>query len=196
MLWRLAPSIALLVIFPIASTGAYETQGWSWNYQANPIEKEFIICKTDAPASAVQRIKEAANKWSNGKLKFKFGPDKCLTDPSTTKPDGYSYISFADFADNGETAATNARPETLGSSRTIECDISFNKKKSWYDGTGMPGATQTDLLSVAMHEFGHCIGLGDIASGEVVMKKKLDPGQTRRELTADDRAGRKSIYGE
>lgn len=43
--------------------------------------------------------------------------------------------------------------------------ISFNKKNSWYDGTGTPEATQTDLLSVATHESGHCIRLGDVASG-------------------------------
>lgn len=196
MLSRFAFSITFLATFSFANASAYEIQGWDWSYQANPIEKEFIICRTGAPANAVQRIKEAANKWSNGKLKFKFGSDQCLTDPPTTKPDGYSYISFTDLSDDGETAVTDARPEKIGSSRTVECDIRFNKKKSWYDGAGAPGAGQTDLLSVAMHEFGHCIGLGDVASGEVVMNKRLDPGKTRRELTADDRAGRKSIYGD
>jgi Matrixin len=194
MLSRFACSFIFIITLPFASADAYEIRGWDWSYQAHPIEKEFIICKTGAPVNAVQRIKEAADKWSSTKLKFKFGPDQCLADPSTTKPDGYSYISFTDFSDDGEMAVTEARPERIGSSRTVECDIRFNKKKAWYDGEGTPGAAQADLLSVAMHEFGHCIGLGDVASGEVVMNKKLDPGKTRRELTADDRAGRKRIY--
>jgi hypothetical protein len=40
----------------------------------------------------------------------------------------------------------------LGSTRTIECDIRFNKHTKWYDGSGSPAADPTNLL--AMHESG------------------------------------------
>jgi predicted Zn-dependent protease len=56
-------------------------------------------------------------------------------------------------------------------------------------------ASQTDLISTALHEFGHCVGLDDVEMSGVVMSGVLLPGQMMRELTSDDLAGRNKIYG-
>jgi hypothetical protein len=92
---------------------------------------------------------------------------------------------------------TNA-PE--GASQTIrnaaaKCAIRFNSAKRWYVGSGAPSNTQNDLFSVALHEFGHCVGLADVQTSGAVMSGTLLPGQTARDLKPDDIAGRNKIYG-
>jgi hypothetical protein len=51
----------------------------------------------------------------------------------------------------------------------------FNIDRNWYVGPGKPSADQNDLFSVALHEFGHCIGLDNGAEGSrAVMQEKLN----------------------
>lgn len=72
-----------------------------------------------------------------------------------------------------------------------------NVSISWYTDTGTPSSTQYDWWSVTAHEMGHCLGLlreNDITNPEPVMFSTLDPGEVRRDLTADDIAGRNAIY--
>jgi predicted Zn-dependent protease len=76
-----------------------------------------------------------------------------------------------------------------------KCVITFNSAKSWNVGMGNPSAGQNDLFSVALHEFGHCVGVADVDTPNVVMSKSLPAGQTLRDLQPDDIAGRDAIYG-
>jgi hypothetical protein len=83
---------------------------------------------------------------------------------------------------------------------TIEIDSVLPTGFSWYTGTGTPGGTQVDLLSLATHEFGHATGwLGHFVNGDDVMCPAddsptpqtmcpvLDPGETFwRTLGVDD----------
>ena len=72
----------------------------------------------------------------------------------------------------------------------------FNSAANWYTGTDTPLAHQFDLWSVATHEMGHCLGLDheDNVDPLPVMRTTLSVETVVRQLTADDVAGRNSIY--
>ncbi len=66
------------------------------------------------------------------------------------------------------------------------CDIFFN-------GPALPWSTDTitpsnalDVETVALHEAGHCLGLGHFASFDAVMAQNVAPGESVRALTALD----------
>jgi hypothetical protein len=186
--------LAFAAAFQSSASFAYDLFGFDWSYQKNPMQAAFVICEAGAPSGAADRIKQAAAKWNYTKFQFRFDKGRCLVDPPTTKADGINYISFVDL-DKGPPAISDARQEKAGSSKMIECDIRFHSRRKWYTVEGTPPSDSNDLLSVAMHEFGHCLGLDNVSGADVVMNEKLDQGKTRRELTADDIAGRNKIYG-
>jgi Matrixin len=180
--------------FQSSASFAYNLFEFDWSYQKNPMQAAFVICEAGAPSGAADRIKQAAAKWNYAKFQFHFDKGRCLVDPPTTKPDGINYISFVDLG-KGPPALSDARQEKAGSSKMIECDMRFHSQRKWYTGEGAPPSDSNDLLSVAMHEFGHCLGLNNVSEADVVMNEKLDQGKTRRALAADDIAGRNKIYG-
>lgn len=82
---------------------------------------------------------------------------------------------------------------------TAAGDVHFDSggEWDWYVGLGVPGASQIDLLSIAIHEIGHSIGLGHSADPTAVMWPSYTSGSTSgRTLKADDVAGAQFVYGE
>jgi hypothetical protein len=68
------------------------------------------------------------------------------------------HVQAADSLPGGALAnATVGCPNTSAGS----CLLKFARANFWYDGTGtLTDATKTDFISVALHEFGHLVGLG------------------------------------
>jgi Matrixin len=189
-----------LIIFCLVHAGSkavgYELKGLSWK-DPKPV---FTICAKDAPQGAVSRIKEAATKWKYSKFQFNFAAERCLDDPTWRKNDGVNYIAFGKLdpkASESDIAESFARNEFASDSdRMVECDIQFSTTRKWYaNAIGEPGTEETDLLSVAMHEFGHCLGLEHSTTKEAVMGDMLKTGKSRRLLNIDDEKGRNAIYG-
>jgi hypothetical protein len=186
---------SLAVIIASGSLKSYELAGHDWTHQDNPIEKEFTICAGYFSIPEIAVIKEAARKWEYAKLKFVFGPEECptvLTFPPEAL-DGHSFI------DKGLLLSGHiADAAILGNLETktpIECDIRFSSSEKWNVGEGDPASDEYDLYSVAMHEFGHCLGLDHNAIPGTVMDENIPLGVKVRELTPDDIAGRAAIYG-
>ena len=70
-----------------------------------------------------------------------------------------------------------------------EADILINPDFDWANGG-------YDIGRVLLHEIGHAIGLGHSQFGDAIMGPYIYWGDTRSELTADDIAGAKFLYGQ
>jgi hypothetical protein len=195
---KILPWSALMLSSFSVSASAYKLKEESWTYKPAPMGVPFTVCARGAPTGAVATIKKAALAWNYKKFSFSFGADKCLDRPKLTGIDKVNYIDFGDmtFAGRGSIAALTSAWVVSDPKRIDECDIRFNAAKKWQVGSSAPASDQQDLYSVALHEFGHCLGLseGDVKGS--VMDDVLLPGEMRRNLTTDDIAGRKAIYGE
>lgn len=80
-------------------------------------------------------------------------------------------------------------------SNAIEFDMQFDNDGSWTWTSGTPTGGQIDLQSVALHEFGHALGLGHSAVNAAVMYPSISAGTMKRTPQPDDIDGLISIYG-
>ncbi|MCB4859177.1 matrixin family metalloprotease [Sphingobium sp. PNB] len=189
---RLYIAAALCGLVVTTSAAAYKLKGYSWSYKPSPMGEPLTICTKGGPAGASDVIKRAAAVWNYKKFTFTFAPDRCLEHSPPNVDDNVNYVDFSlALPLHGLTAARNEQ----GTVKTSECDIQFNPNRPWHVGSGPPPAGKFDLMSVAIHELGHCLGLEDSDVADVVMDGTLPSGKMRRTLSADDIAGRNKIYG-
>jgi predicted Zn-dependent protease len=73
-----------------------------------------------------------------------------------------------------------------------EFDIIFDIRRAW---TRSESDVEIDLQSVAVHEFGHALGLDHSSERAAVMFGSYPAGLLKRELHKDDIAGLIAIYG-
>lgn len=172
---------------------AYDLNGQDWVYHAQPMGENWEVCTTDMPSGAAERIKEGAARWNYTRFKFTFSADACSS--SGAYP-GNPQVNQIDIGGGfgRRTLAETTWFYTSGRHIT-QCDMRFNSNKNWYAGTGTPGSHQFDFLSVAIHEFGHCLSLGHSDVDGAVMAESIAAGKTLRSLHADDLAGIRAIYG-
>ena len=112
--------------------------------------------------------------------------------------------AFSFPAPQNHELAHGAQPGTVGVfglfSPSLGGDIHFNKSRSWIDveadiAGGGDGLGGYDLFSVALHEFGHALGLGHSPDPESIMYHFIASGESKRILSLHDIAGIQSLYG-
>jgi hypothetical protein len=82
----------------------------------------------------------------------------------------------------------------FGAGGTVAGDLHFDVARLWRDDpTDTTADADFDLFTVALHEFGHALGLGHSAVVGSVMEPVY--AGARRTLHADDIAGIRAIYG-
>jgi hypothetical protein len=130
-----------------------------------------------------------------------------VRDPAATSgiPNGTNDVIFGDdvYGDPfGEgVLALTLSMYTIPDNVLVESDVVFNRKVTWnsYRGPlrrGAGGGTLQDFRRVALHEFGHFIGLGHPDDhGESVVAVMNSHISDIEALQADDVSGAAEIYG-
>ncbi|UPT91420.1 matrixin family metalloprotease [Bradyrhizobium barranii subsp. apii] len=202
-----AAALALLASSALAGDN-YKLLDWNWKFQKYPMASSFEYCSINAPrdptdaakpwSKVLDTIRTAADKWRYSKkdakkestiFQFRFTSEDCPQCP------GLNYIEFGTLNDPKKPAETSY-PNVSGTAKMKKCAVRFNSAMSWHVTNDEPKPTEYDLLSVALHEFGHCVGLDDLPDGFAVMSVGLKPGEKRRDLQSGDIAGRNKIYGD
>ncbi|TPL20959.1 matrixin family metalloprotease [Mesorhizobium sp. B2-4-9] len=193
-------AVAVIVWALGGQAGAFERFSFDWRYKPDlPMSDAFEICTDHAPGASQDLkdkvgalIQAAAAKWDYARFKFVFVAPGCDSNGEFPSPNGVNQI---DFGPTEEEAPGVTRAFFKGS-QMIECDIRFDANLSWNTTESPPPPDQWDLMTTAMHEFGHCLGLNDENSVKgVVMNSLLGTGDRRAKLMPDDIAGRAEIYG-
>jgi hypothetical protein len=181
----------------IAEAVAFKKFGADWTHtRSRPrIDGSFEICLANAPLGAVSAIRAGSAVWNYRKFKFSFKAEGCGSSAAFPVKNDVNQIDFGPV-DNDIPGESKVYYD--GESIT-ECDIRFNSALNWNVSDKSPLYNQWDLISVAAHEFGHCLGLADenkpFLKNEPIMNGMLGIGQIRRTLSTNDRNGRNSIYG-
>jgi hypothetical protein len=152
----------------------------------------FQTMNAVAPTATWQnQIEQAATPWqANAKLNLALVSDS--GDPMGTNGNQQDDPRFGDIRigamplPSGVLAETFLPPPTNGG--TAAGDIIFNSTIAWKIGTGF------DLQTVAAHEFGHALGLGD-QSTDIYGEMYYAYDGIKTALDSDDIAGIQSLYG-
>ena len=106
------------------------------------------------------------------------------------------------FADDMYGAAFGSRTLAVtlswsrGGTTMTDADVLFNRAFTWNSYRGPRNATATDIRRVALHEFGHVLGLGHPdTQGQTVAAIMNSVISDQEQLTADDVAGVQALYG-
>ncbi len=162
------------------SYSSYKLTGYRWNVLDPKVQ--LYLNPTGTPtgltaASSQSAISAAANTWDNavaGNIfadgtTVKIDSTKVVDNPFTSAPkrDGYNVNGWKKFG-NSFIALNRwwtSGVKVGGYYSLIESDTWYNLDYQWTTTlTTAQTTSKIDLQSVALHELGHCIGMGDIYS--------------------------------
>ncbi|MCK9568652.1 matrixin family metalloprotease [Candidatus Pacearchaeota archaeon] len=181
---------------------AYVLTGKRWN--ARDPQLKFVL-KTDAylageglAAGKVQSaIYNATQTWDTAAPQNLFADSGLITSSSAIATDSYNKINtinWKPFLNRCIAYSRSWYKSTLvdGYKTTVDSDLVFNTNYAWRT----EGTVGADVETIALHELGHTLGLGDLYSN-------TDSGQAMygyylkvtRSLGTGDQAGIGKLYG-
>lgn len=204
-LLTLAAAIAILF-------GATQARGYVREFDDNGVNFEWNKNRTvlmhlslpalgplsDGSPSLNAVAENALNIWNQFLVHMKFGVDR----DSILPPSEYDSNVSVQMSDTvyGKTFGTNTLATTLLFARDnhfMETDVTFNSKWQWDSYRGNLSGQIIDFRRVALHEFGHVVGLDhpDQASPKQTVTAIMNSVVSNIDnLQTDDINGAKSIY--
>ncbi len=193
--------VALLSIAPPAS--GYETLGKAWanrraTFRFNPNFPDTEL--TGTREQQIEIVRSASQAWKNQstaniELIYEGTTSRVGADLQNRE----NTVSFVDDEDPDALAATFIRFDSRG--RVARFDIVFydrtNGSKNRWNGPRDPESGTVDLLGVAVHEFGHALGLDHTPVRNATMFASVaSRGFHLRTLEQDDLDGVEFLYGD
>jgi len=199
----MAAALAVAVAGPAF---AYSLVGWDWDWQSNPLSTPFYLNASSFPSrvgtqqQVTDAFRNAANTWeSEGQANFSFTWGG-TTSSTSWSGDGVLITQFSSTTASGGTLAIS-QSWGWGGDMT-DCDQRYYNRNAygqinWSADPLGAGWSEMDLEYVALHEYGHCLGLDHSSSLSAIMyaSASAGTGPSDRHLGSDDRAGIQAMYG-
>ena len=150
------------------NANAYTLTGYRWNTRDPQLK---FVLKNDAylagegmsTSAVTSAIAAAANTWDAASNQNLFADSNLVTLNPTVQADNYNKINTVSWKPSGSANSLgyartwyNSR-KVDGYNTALESDIVFNTNSKW-----TTGGNGIDVQSVALHEIGHTLGMGDI----------------------------------
>jgi hypothetical protein len=184
-----AATVAAVTLFS-ADPAAYTLNGPTWSQPQTPYR--INPANLDLPALSVETaVRSGADAWQQQSAAFRFVYSG-LSAQTTNTNDGINLVMFRN-ASSGSAIATTYWWSS--GSRIIDADIVFwDEAFQFFSGSsGCSGGFYIE--DIAVHEFGHVLGLGHSTSTNATMYPSVSSCSTRnRTLDADDIAGVRALY--
>lgn len=184
---------------------AFDLIGVSWpNAQAlYRIHPNFPDTdRIGSPDEQVDLLRCAADTWARQAsvpFEFVFDGESTFNAAEDNSSDGLNTVSWVDV-DGGDALAVTLISGRRGVAR--EFDMVFfatsaeGRAENHWAGRREPATGELDLLGVAVHEFGHALGLDHSNVGQATMVASIvGQGLPFRTLHPDDQAGAQALYG-
>ncbi len=191
-----------------AARERFDPVGPSWRHQENPMTEDYLVNPNCVDSSAgnessqIGQIRNGADTWNATSADFAFHYGGQVPFAYF----GYDEINLIFFS-LSPPADDDGRGDYLALTQWIavgdevwECDVVFNDLDyTWWNGVGTCPSGAHDIWSVATHEFGHWLVLGDLydpSESSYTMYHAISSCDTSaRSLEADDVNGIVYLYG-
>lgn len=179
---------------------AYSVTGSRWRSSTVTLQLQLGTSSTvlmDGFASWGAAAEDAANLWnaSIGATRFNVVRDSTATRAQGNRINNvfFSGDIYGDAWGSGVLAVTLT---SASGSSTVETDVLFNNRLNWNSYRGPLRSGIHDFHRVALHEFGHALGLDHPdENGQAVTALMNSRVSALDTLAADDLAGAQSLYG-
>lgn len=181
----------------VSRDGCPEGRGASWEGGITPWQ--FNV--RDAPELDLDEIEAAFRKsfdvWDAPCCASFQNQYKGRTDIDWKRRSATAYVAFLPHwpPEFGQWSIGVTLPQIEIDCRIVSGNLYFNSKDFEFslDGEELSNR-RVDLQTIAVHEFGHLIGLGHSAEASALMYAVTGPGSINRELGEDDEAGICALY--
>lgn len=180
---------------PGSASAAFVTSGFKWMSGSASWGYNGTGAHAGVSGTAGGAMQAAAGTWGQQGAAFAFsggGASGNGTGACAGSTDGSNTVGWG--AQSGSVLAVTC--SWFGSTGSpfkpaVEFDMQFDPEWNWTTG----GAIQVDVQSVALHEFGHALGLNHTPTSGAVMVASYQNGTDKRTPAQDDINGIIAIYG-
>ncbi len=166
----------------------------------------LVGCSPNAPLVAWgpcwdDAAEDAGARWNAAGAQFEFFTRRASVPVSLCAADDFNTVSWAPTICGmpiGPGVAATTNNWTISTGEVVDSDVVFNSNLDWntYAGPQRPWGDVIDFHRVALHEFGHVLGLAHPDEhGQVVSAIMNSRASDIDRLQADDIAGIRAIYG-
>ena len=194
---RKIPAVLVLIALATGSAHAYSLLGYKWSQSRVTMNlrlgaSTFTRPAIDGSTTWNAAARPALSAWNTKMQNMQFAVGSSSGQRAANDRKNYAFFASSAYGQLLGSRTLAVAITWYSGSRAVDSDVVFNTRFKWnsYRGNLRPGVY--DIRRVAIHEFGHVLGLAHSRRSGAIMQPYVS-NQDR--LGADDIAGAQRLYG-